>query len=63
MQENVLVTRLQVKDKDTKGTEAWKAKYQIQGDTNNNFNITTDAVTNEGLLYVVKVFVCDDTVY
>ncbi|XP_026224555.1 cadherin-like protein 26 isoform X2 [Anabas testudineus] len=54
LQENVLVTRLQVTDKDTEGTEAWKAKYQIQGDTNNNFNITTDAVTNEGLLYVVK---------
>lgn len=58
-QENVLVTRLQVTDKDTKGTEAWRAKYQIQGDTNNNFRITTDPDTNEGLLYAQKVFVCD----
>lgn len=54
-QENVLVARLQVTDEDTKGTEAWRAKYQIQGDTNNNFRITTDPDTNEGLLYVEKV--------
>ncbi|XP_070766908.1 cadherin-like protein 26 isoform X2 [Enoplosus armatus] len=52
--ENVLVSRLQVTDKDTKGTAAWRAKYQIQGDTNNNFRITTDPETNEGLLYVEK---------
>ncbi|XP_071401045.1 cadherin-2-like isoform X2 [Centroberyx affinis] len=52
--ENVLVLRLQVSDKDTKGTAAWRAKYEIQGDTNNNFRITTDPDTNEGLLYVDK---------
>jgi len=34
---------------------AWKAKYRIDGDTNNNFRITTDPETNEGLLYVDKV--------
>ncbi|XP_070824608.1 cadherin-like protein 26 [Chaetodon trifascialis] len=53
-EDNVLVTRLQATDKDTKGTEAWRAKYQIQGDTNNNFRITTDPETNEGLLYLKK---------
>ncbi|XP_044068451.1 cadherin-2 isoform X2 [Siniperca chuatsi] len=53
-EENVLVSRLQVRDEDTKGTAAWRAKYQIQGDTNNNFRITTDPETNEGLLYVEK---------
>lgn len=55
-EENVLVSRVQVTDKDTKGTAAWRAKYEIQGDTNNNFRITTDPETNEGLLYVEKVF-------
>ncbi|XP_078144473.1 cadherin-like protein 26 [Centroberyx gerrardi] len=53
-EENVLVLRLQVSDKDTKGTAAWRAKYEIQGDTNKNFRITTDPETNEGLLYVDK---------
>lgn len=55
---NVLVSRIQVNDKDTRGTPAWRAKYTIQGDSNNNFRITTDPETNEGLLYVEKVF-CD----
>ncbi|XP_042346961.1 cadherin-like protein 26 [Plectropomus leopardus] len=52
--ENVLVSRLQVTDNDRKFTAAWRAKYQIQGDLNNNFRITTDNKTNEGLLYVKK---------
>ncbi|KAL3064540.1 hypothetical protein OYC64_000738 [Pagothenia borchgrevinki] len=53
-EENVLVKRLQVTDRDTKGTSAWRAKYQIKGDENRNFKITTDPETNEGLLYVEK---------
>ncbi|XP_037539769.1 cadherin-like protein 26 [Nematolebias whitei] len=52
--ENVLVSRLQVTDKDTRGTRAWKAKYKILGDKNNNFRIATDPETNEGHLYVEK---------
>uniref|UniRef100_A0A8P4G384 Cadherin domain-containing protein n=1 Tax=Dicentrarchus labrax TaxID=13489 RepID=A0A8P4G384_DICLA len=59
--ENVLVSRLQVKDKDTKGTAAWRAVYKIQGDKNNNFRITTDNETNEGLLYVEKPLNYEDT--
>ncbi|XP_056280107.1 cadherin-2A-like, partial [Pseudoliparis swirei] len=51
-EENVLVNRLQVKDNDSRGTAAWRAQYQIQGDT--YFRITTDRETNEGLLYVTK---------
>ncbi|XP_035864272.1 cadherin-2-like [Sander lucioperca] len=51
-EENVLVSRLQVTDKDSKGTAAWRAKYRIQEDANNNFRITTDPETNDGLLYV-----------
>ncbi|TDH10364.1 hypothetical protein EPR50_G00074270 [Perca flavescens] len=53
-EENVLVSRLQVTDKDSKGTAAWRAKYRILEDANNNFRITTDPETNEGLLYVEK---------
>ncbi|KAM4562238.1 cadherin-like protein 26 isoform 2-T3 [Odontesthes bonariensis] len=53
-QKDVLVLRLQATDEDTKGTMAWKAKYRIDGDTDNNFRITTDPVTNEGMLYVEK---------
>ncbi|RVE70763.1 hypothetical protein OJAV_G00067730 [Oryzias javanicus] len=53
-EKNVLVSRLQVTDEDTKGTKAWKAKYHIHGDTNDNFRITTDPDTNDGLLYVQK---------
>ncbi|MED6294951.1 hypothetical protein CHARACLAT_026293, partial [Characodon lateralis] len=53
-QEDVLISRLHVIDKDTKGTKAWKAKYKIQGDKNNNFRIVTDPDTNDGLLYVEK---------
>lgn len=55
-EENVLVSRLQMTDGDTRGTPAWRGKYQIHGDTNNNFKIVTDPETNEGLLYVEKVF-------
>ncbi|XP_030590439.1 cadherin-like protein 26 [Archocentrus centrarchus] len=51
---NVLVSRIQVNDEDTRGTPAWRAKYTIQGDTDNNFRITTDPETNEGLVYVEK---------
>lgn len=55
-EENVLVSRLQVSDEDTMGSAAWRAKFKIDGDTRNNFRITTNAETNEGLLYVEKVF-------
>lgn len=55
-EENFLFSRLQVKDEDTKGTKGWNAIYEIHGDKNNNFKIRTDPQTNEGLLYVNKVF-------
>lgn len=55
LEENVLVARVQVTDKDSKGSPAWRAKYEIQGDVKHNFRITTDSETNEGLLYVEKV--------
>lgn len=52
---NVLVYRVQAEDKDTRGSAAWKVKYQIHGDPDNNFHIETDNETNDGLLYVIKV--------
>nr|XP_023646317.1 cadherin-like protein 26 isoform X2 [Paramormyrops kingsleyae] len=45
--------RVQVDDKDSRGTSAWKAKYTIHGDTGKNFQIETDSETNEGILSVV----------
>ena len=51
----VEVLRLQVTDKDTRGSEAWKAKYTIHGDKKEQFKIETDPKTNEGILTVVKV--------
>lgn len=53
-EENIPVLRLQVSDLDTRGTDAWKALYTIHGDTGNNFRITTDPQTNEGVLFLVK---------
>lgn len=51
----VEVLRLQVRDKDIRGSKAWKAKYTIYGDKKEQFKIETDPVTNEGILTVVKV--------
>ncbi|KAM6977611.1 cadherin-like protein 26 [Aplochiton taeniatus] len=53
-EENVCVLRLQVSDEDSVGSATWRAIYTIQGDTSNNFRMTTDPKTNEGLLYVKK---------
>lgn len=53
--DNALVGRVQAEDKDTRGTAAWRVKYQIHGDPDNKFQIETDNETNDGLLYVKKV--------
>ncbi|KAG1927636.1 cadherin-like protein [Pimephales promelas] len=50
----VEVLRLQVTDKDERGSKAWKAKYTIHGDKREQFKIETDPNTNEGILTVVK---------
>ncbi|XP_060914003.1 cadherin-2-like [Labrus mixtus] len=60
-QENVTVFRLHVKDEDSKGTDAWKAKYKIHGDSNNNFKIITDSESNDGLLVVEKPLDYEDS--
>ncbi|XP_067302920.1 cadherin-like protein 26 [Pseudorasbora parva] len=57
------VLRLQVTDKDTRGSEAWKAKYTIHGDKKEQFKIKTDPVTNEGILTVVKQMDYEEQTY
>lgn len=54
----VEVLRLQVSDKDSIESSAWKAKFILHGDPENYFKIQTDPKTNEGILTVVKVFLC-----
>lgn len=56
-QSGVEVLRLQVMDKDTQGSPAWKAKFTLHGDKGNYFKIQTDPITNEGILTVIKVFI------
>ncbi|XP_068449798.1 cadherin-like protein 26 [Clinocottus analis] len=48
--------RLHASDKDSPNSQAWKAKYTIQGDTGEHFKITTDPDTNDGILTVIKPF-------
>ncbi|KAE8574537.1 hypothetical protein XENTR_v10003472 [Xenopus tropicalis] len=49
------VLRVKVIDNDTPQTPAWRAKYKIiSGNEKGNYNLTTDPVTNEGILSVQK---------
>uniref|UniRef100_A0A9J8AQ29 Cadherin 26, tandem duplicate 2 n=1 Tax=Cyprinus carpio carpio TaxID=630221 RepID=A0A9J8AQ29_CYPCA len=59
----VEVLRLQVTDKDVRGSKAWKAKYIIYGDKKEIFKIETDPVTNEGILTVVKSMDYEEQTY
>nr|CAA72045.1 MDSC3a [Mus musculus] len=52
---NVEILRIPVDDKDMINTANWKANFTIlKGNENGWFKITTDPVTNEGVLCVVK---------
>ncbi|XP_028309801.1 cadherin-2A-like isoform X2 [Gouania willdenowi] len=60
-EKDVLIFRVPVKDGDAKGTPAWRAKYNIIGDKNKHFRISTDPQTNDGLLYVQKSLNYEET--
>ncbi|XP_033009555.1 cadherin-like protein 26 [Lacerta agilis] len=54
------ILRLQVEDKDSPKTPAWRVKYKILGgDDTENFSIETDPDTNEGVLSITKPLVYD----
>ncbi|NXA54269.1 CADH1 protein, partial [Nothocercus julius] len=51
----VVVARLTVRDADGQGSPAWRAVYHIKsGDPNDDFSITTDPKTNDGVLKTAK---------
>ncbi|XP_067303576.1 cadherin-like protein 26 [Pseudorasbora parva] len=48
------VCRLQVTDKDSIGSAAWRAQYSLQGDKAQHFDIHTDPDTNDGVITVTQ---------
>ncbi|KAI7794592.1 putative cadherin-4-like, partial [Triplophysa rosa] len=48
------VCRLQVTDKDSRGSPAWRAKYSLQGEKADHFKIETDPETNDGVITVIE---------
>uniref|UniRef100_A0A8D3DKT7 Cadherin 15, type 1, M-cadherin (myotubule) n=1 Tax=Scophthalmus maximus TaxID=52904 RepID=A0A8D3DKT7_SCOMX len=48
------IGRVNVTDRDDRGTGNWEAKYLISNDPGGNFAIATDPATNQGVLFVVK---------
>lgn len=53
------IGRVNVTDRDDRGTGNWEAKYFISNDPHGNFAINTDPDTNQGVLTVVKVQLAD----
>lgn len=52
---DVIIIRLKVTDADVPNTPAWEAVYSILNDNEGQFVVTTDPVTNEGILKTAKV--------
>lgn len=52
--QDVEVGRVNVTDRDDRGTGNWEVKYSIYNDPHRSFSIRTDPDTNQGILTVVK---------
>lgn len=52
---NVEIAVLKVTDADVPDTPAWRAVYTILNNNNDQFVVTTDPVTNDGILKTTKV--------
>ncbi|KAM6942820.1 cadherin-15 isoform 1-T1 [Xenentodon cancila] len=54
--ENLLneIGRVNVTDRDDRGTKNWEAKYSISGDPGHRFSIRTDPETNQGVVTVMQ---------
>ena len=52
---NVEITLLKVTDADVPNTPAWQAVYTILNNKDDQFVVTTDPVTNDGILKTAKV--------
>ncbi|XP_057687502.1 cadherin-15 [Corythoichthys intestinalis] len=51
---NYEIGRVNVTDNDDRGTGNWEATYFISNDPYRKFAVTTDSITNQGILMVVK---------
>ena len=49
------IGRVNVTDRDDRGTKNWEVKYSISGDPDHKFAVRTDPSTNQGVVTVIQV--------
>lgn len=47
--------QIHVRDKDTQGSPAWRARYMLHGEMSEFFQVDTNPETNDGILTLLKV--------